>query len=93
MSLLPSLLLLPLLAPARETLVECDPVDGIPGNTPASRCIAEKAFHPKTRPSSNCSDVMGQGRAGAYRTVGVRVGNHLPPHPDDVSALMFELLE
>jgi hypothetical protein len=36
---------------------------------------------------------MGQGRAGAYRTVGVRVGNHLPPHPDDVSALMFELLE
>ena len=39
------------------------------------------------------ADVMDQGRAGAYRTIGVRVGNHLPPHPDDVSPLMFELLE
>jgi Fic family protein len=36
---------------------------------------------------------MDQGRAGAYRTVAVRVGNHRPPHPDDVSPLMFELLE
>ena len=39
------------------------------------------------------ADVMEQGRAGAYRTVSVRVGKHLPPHPDDVSPLMFELLE
>ena len=38
-------------------------------------------------------DVMDQGRTGSYRTIGVRVGNHLPPHPDDVSPLMFELLE
>lgn len=37
--------------------------------------------------------VMDQGTAGAYRTIGVRVGDHLPPHPDDVSPLMFELLE
>lgn len=36
---------------------------------------------------------MDQGQAGTYRTIGVRVGNHLPPHPDDVSPLMFELLE
>jgi Fic family protein len=39
------------------------------------------------------SDVMDQGRAGRYRTIGVRVGDYLPPHPDDVSGLMFELLE
>lgn len=38
-------------------------------------------------------EVMDQGQAGTYRTIGVRVGNHLPPHPDDVSPLMFELLE
>jgi Fic family protein len=38
-------------------------------------------------------EVMDQGQAGAYRTIGVRVGNHLPPHPDDVSPFMFELLE
>jgi Fic family protein len=39
------------------------------------------------------ADIMDQGRAGAYRTIGVRVGNHLPPHPDDVSPLMFDLLK
>lgn len=38
-------------------------------------------------------EVMDQGEAGAYRTIGVRVGNHLPPHPDQVSPQMFELLE
>jgi Fic family protein len=38
-------------------------------------------------------EVMDQGVAGAYRTIGVRVGNHLPPHPDQVSPQMFELLE
>jgi Fic family protein len=38
-------------------------------------------------------EVMDQGTAGAYRTIGVRVGNHFPPHPNDVSPLMFELLE
>jgi len=38
-------------------------------------------------------EVMDQGQAGAYRTIDVRVGNHRPPHPDDVSPLMFELLE
>jgi len=38
-------------------------------------------------------EVMDQGTAGAYRTIGVRVGDHFPPHPDDVSPLMFELLE
>jgi len=38
-------------------------------------------------------EVMDQGQAGAYRTISVRVGNHLPPHPNDVSPLMFELLE
>ena len=37
--------------------------------------------------------VMDQGEAGAYRTIGVRVGSHFPPHPNDVSPLMFELLE
>lgn len=38
-------------------------------------------------------DVMDQGTAGAYRSIGVRVGNHFPPHPNDVSPMMFELLE
>ncbi len=37
--------------------------------------------------------VMDQGRAGSYRTISVRVGNHFPPHPDDVSPLMHELLD
>lgn len=39
------------------------------------------------------SKVMDQGEAGRYRTIGVRVGNHLPPAAADVSGLMFELLE
>ena len=38
-------------------------------------------------------DVMDQGEAGRYRSIGVRVGDHFPPAPDDVSPLMFELLE
>jgi Fic family protein len=38
-------------------------------------------------------EVMDQGTAGSYRTIGVRVGKHFPPAADDVSALMFELLE
>lgn len=37
--------------------------------------------------------VMDQGTAGAYRTISVRVGQHFPPHPDDVSPLMLELLD
>jgi Fic family protein len=37
--------------------------------------------------------VMDQGEAGAYRKIRVRVGSHLPPAPDEVSGLMFELLE
>lgn len=37
--------------------------------------------------------VMDQGEAGKYRTIRVRVGNYLPPVPDEVSGLMFELLE
>lgn len=36
--------------------------------------------------------VMDQGEAGKYRTIGVRVGQYLPPPPDAVSGLMFELL-
>ncbi len=39
------------------------------------------------------SRVMDQGEAGRYRTIGVRVGKHLPPAAADVSPLMFELLE
>jgi Fic family protein len=38
-------------------------------------------------------EVMDQGEPGAYRTIAVRVGNYLPPPPDAVSGLMFELLE
>jgi len=38
-------------------------------------------------------DVMDQGQAGRYRTIRVRVGSYVPPAPDDVSGLMFELLE
>jgi Fic family protein len=37
-------------------------------------------------------DVMDQGTAGRYRTIAVRVGRYLPPSPQDVSGLMFELL-
>lgn len=37
--------------------------------------------------------VMDQGEAGAYRKIRVRVGPHIPPAPDEVSGLMFELLE
>jgi len=38
------------------------------------------------------SNVMDQGVAGTYRTISVRVGTYLPPPPDAVSGLMFELL-
>lgn len=38
-------------------------------------------------------DVMDQGEAGRYRTIGVRVGTYVPPPPREVSGLMFELLE
>jgi Fic family protein len=37
--------------------------------------------------------VMDQGEAGRYRTMRVRVGSYLPPPPNEVSGLMFELLE
>ena len=37
-------------------------------------------------------EVMEQGEAGLYRTIGVRVGDYLPPPADAVSGLMFELL-
>ncbi len=37
-------------------------------------------------------DVMDQGTAGRYRTIAVRVGRYVPPSPEDVSGLMFELL-
>jgi len=38
-------------------------------------------------------EVMDQGQAGKYRTIGVRVGAYIPPPPGDVSGLMDELLE
>jgi Fic family protein len=38
------------------------------------------------------AEVMDQGTAGRYRTIRVRVGRHVPPPPEDVSGLMFELL-
>lgn len=37
--------------------------------------------------------VMDQGEAGAYRKIRVQVGPHHPPAPEEVSGLMFELLE
>jgi Fic family protein len=37
-------------------------------------------------------EVMDQGKAGRYRSIQVRVGGFVPPHPEDVSGLMFELL-
>jgi Fic family protein len=37
--------------------------------------------------------VMDQGEAGRYRSMQVRVGSYLPPPPDAVSGLIFELLE
>lgn len=38
-------------------------------------------------------EVMDQGEAGRYRTIAVRVGDFMPPPPNDVSGLMFELLQ
>jgi Fic family protein len=38
-------------------------------------------------------EVMDQGEAGRYRMMRVRVGQFVPPPPQDVSGLMFELLE
>ena len=38
-------------------------------------------------------EVMDQGEAGRYRTIHVRVGQHFPPHPGDVSSLVMELLD
>ncbi len=38
-------------------------------------------------------EAMDQGEAGRYRTIRVRVGPYFPPPPEDVSGLMFELLE
>jgi len=38
-------------------------------------------------------EVMDQGSAGAYRTIAVQVGGHFPPPANDVSPLLFELLE
>jgi Fic family protein len=37
--------------------------------------------------------VMDQGEAGRYRTMAVRVGRYVAPRPEEVSWLMFELLE
>jgi Fic family protein len=37
--------------------------------------------------------VMDQGDSGKYRTIGVRVGSYVPPPAQDVSGLMFELLQ
>jgi len=37
--------------------------------------------------------VMDQGEAGRYRTIRVQVGRFVPPPPEDVPGLMFELLE
>ena len=37
-------------------------------------------------------EVMDQGAAGKYRTIPVRVGRYIPPPPEQVSGLMFELL-
>ena len=37
--------------------------------------------------------VMDQGEAGRSRTIAVRVGRYTPPPSEDVSGLMFELLE
>ncbi|MDZ4064349.1 MAG: Fic family protein, partial [Coriobacteriia bacterium] len=39
------------------------------------------------------SGVMDQGEEGRYRTVRVQVGRHRPPAPEEIPALMSELLE
>lgn len=38
-------------------------------------------------------EVMDQGETGRYRTIQVRVGQHIPPPAQDVSGLMLELLD
>src|SRR5262249_47261195 len=39
------------------------------------------------------SDGMDQGLAGEYRSIAVRAGKFVPPPPDKVPRLMFDLLE
>jgi Fic family protein len=39
------------------------------------------------------AEVMDQGMSGRYRTIHVRVGTYVPPPPEEVSGLMFELLD
>ncbi|MFA5843501.1 MAG: Fic family protein [Coriobacteriia bacterium] len=39
------------------------------------------------------NDVMDQGVEGEYRTIGIQVGKHRPPAPDEVPGLTSELLE
>ena len=38
-------------------------------------------------------EVMDQGEAGEYRTMRVKVGNYVPPPPERVEPMMFELIE
>jgi Fic family protein len=65
----------------------------------ALRHIEQRASMPAIRHEDNFSlhrilaaGVMDQGEAGRYRTMRVRVGAFVPPPPEDVSGLMFELL-
>ena len=37
--------------------------------------------------------VMDQGKAGRYRSIGVRVGRYTPPAPQELSGLVFDLLD
>ena len=39
------------------------------------------------------AEVMDQGTAGRYRTIAVRVGHYVPPPANELSGLMFELLD
>lgn len=76
--------------PRREVLNYFAALRYIEGQPPTARITHEEIFRLH---EIMAGGVMDQGEAGRYRSIQVRVGRHVPPAPEDVSGLMFELLE
>ncbi len=74
----------------REVLNYFAALRHIEKNATKKRLVHEDLFRLH---SIMAGQVMDQGEAGTYRKIRVRVGPHVPPLPDEVSGLMFELLE
>ncbi len=74
----------------REVLNYFAALQHIEKNATKKKLTHEDVFHLH---EIMAGQVMDQGEAGSYRKIRVRVGPHVPPAPDEVSGLMFELLE